>query len=140
MNRACIVGVHYRKSLFYPRRSEVVEKKNADEKQQNAERAAVEEAKDAPDVAQGNQEGADADFQNRTSGHVFGDTTSSNGQQNMPGQHGRDGGVVDGRDANPAPSDAAIENADENRDGGDTNMAEEVKREESEGEDKPKTL
>lgn len=113
----------------------MTEKKNADEKQQSAERAAVEEAKDQPDVAEGNVAGADADFQNRSSGLVHGDVTSSNSQQNVQGQHGRDGGVVDGRDANPSPSDEAIENANENRDGGDTNMAEEENKEEG-----PKTL
>lgn len=62
-------------------------------------------------------------------GRVFGDNTSSNGDSNTRGLHGRDGGVVPDGPSNPAPSQAAQEpeapentdpvaNAD-NLDGGD---------------------
>jgi len=48
-------------------------------------------------------EGANQHLHDVTQGHVFGDTTSSTGGANNPGQHGRDGGEVNGEDSNPAP-------------------------------------
>lgn len=38
----------------------------------------------------------------------FGDHTSSTGGANNPGQHGRDGGEINGVTNNPAPSEAAV--------------------------------
>lgn len=40
--------------------------------------------------------------------NVFGDNTSSTGGANNPGQHGRDGGEIDGVDNNPAPSEDVV--------------------------------
>jgi hypothetical protein len=54
-----------------------------------------------------NQGGADKDLQERRS-TVFGDNTSSTGGSNNPGQHGRDGGEIDGTPSNPAPSESAV--------------------------------
>lgn len=45
---------------------------------------------------------------NDSRGTTFGDTTSSSSGANNPGQHGRDGGEVNGQTNNPAPSDAAV--------------------------------
>lgn len=42
-------------------------------------------------------------------GTTFGDNTSSNGDANTRGLHGRDGGSVPEGPSNPAPSPAAIE-------------------------------
>lgn len=60
------------------------------------------------DAPQTMVEGANRQYQDETGGKVFGDLTSSSGSQNNPGQHGRDGGTVDGVDANPAPSEDVI--------------------------------
>lgn len=62
-----------------------------------------------------NQAGADLHLQ-QSRGTVFGDTTSSQGGANNPGQHGRDGGEINGTTNNPAPSENAIsgEAADDN--------------------------
>ncbi len=54
-----------------------------------------------------NQGGADRALADARS-NQFGDITSSSSAANNPGQHGRDGGTVNGTDNNPAPSDAAI--------------------------------
>lgn len=54
-------------------------------------------------------EGANQHLHDVTAGHVFGDTTSSSGGANNPGQHGRDGGEVDGEDSNPSPEDPTPE-------------------------------
>lgn len=55
-----------------------------------------------------NVEGANQDLQERRS-TVFGDNTSSTGGANNPGQHGRDGGEIDGTPNNPAPAKEVIE-------------------------------
>lgn len=52
-------------------------------------------------------EGANRDLQDRR-GNVFGDNTSSSGAANNPGQHGRDGGEVNGEPNNPAPTEEVI--------------------------------
>lgn len=54
------------------------------------------------------QAAADA-WLEQSRGKVFGDITSSNGDSNTRGLHGRDGGVVPEGASNPAPSDAAQE-------------------------------
>src|SRR6188768_35777 len=54
-------------------------------------------------------EGANQHLHDVTSGHVFGDNTSSSGGANNPGQHGRDGGTVNGEDNNPSPEDPTPE-------------------------------
>jgi len=53
--------------------------------------------------------GANQHLEDVTSGHVFGDTTSSSGGANNPGQHGRDGGAINGEDNNPTPEDPTPE-------------------------------
>jgi hypothetical protein len=60
-------------------------------------------------------EGANRDLQDRR-GTTFGDNTSSSSAANTPGQHGRDGGEINGTDNNPAPSDDVVkgERADDN--------------------------
>lgn len=65
----------------------------------------------APDM----QAAADQYLQD-TRGNVFGDNTSSTGGANNAGQHGRDGGEINGTDNNPAPSKDAVsgEAADDN--------------------------
>jgi hypothetical protein len=55
-----------------------------------------------------NVEGANRNLQDMRS-NTFGDNTSSTGGANNPGQHGRDGGEIDGTDNNPAPSKDVIE-------------------------------
>lgn len=60
---------------------------------------------DVPDAKM--VEGANRDLQDRRM-NKFGDTTSSTGGANTPGQHGRDGGEINGQDANPAPSEDVI--------------------------------
>lgn len=62
------------------------------------------------------QAGADQALQ-ESRGNVFGDNTSSSGGANNPGQHGRDGGEINGTTNNPKPSEAAIsgEKADDNQ-------------------------
>jgi hypothetical protein len=55
-----------------------------------------------------NVEGANQNLQDMRS-NTFGDNTSSTGGANNPGQHGRDGGEIDGTDNNPAPSKDVIE-------------------------------
>lgn len=52
-------------------------------------------------------EGANKDLQDRRL-HTFGDNTSSTGGANNPGQHGRDGGEINGETNNPAPSEDVI--------------------------------
>jgi hypothetical protein len=52
-------------------------------------------------------EGANRHLQD-TRLNVFGDNTSSSGAQNVPGQHGRDGGETNGVSNNPAPSEDVI--------------------------------
>jgi len=54
-------------------------------------------------------EGANQHLHDVTSGHVFGDNTSSTGGANNPGQHGRDGGDINGEDNNPSPEDPTPE-------------------------------
>lgn len=54
-------------------------------------------------------EGANQHLHDVTQGHVFGDNTSSSGGANNPGQHGRDGGTVNGEDNNPVPDDPTPE-------------------------------
>lgn len=61
-------------------------------------------------------------------GKVFGDLTSSTGDKNNRGLHGRDGGVSAEGPHNPAPSEEAI-NSNDGATGGDTNMADEVREE-----------
>jgi len=53
--------------------------------------------------------GADQHLSDVTSGHVFGDNTSSSGGANNPGQHGRDGGTINGEENNPVPTDPTPE-------------------------------
>lgn len=55
-----------------------------------------------------NVEGANRDLQDRRM-NTFGDNTSSTGGANTPGQHGRDGGEINGTDNNPAPSADVVE-------------------------------
>jgi len=55
--------------------------------------------------------GADQHLSDVTSGHVFGDNTSSSGGANNPGQHGRDGGTINGEENNPVPTDPTPEEA-----------------------------
>jgi len=55
--------------------------------------------------------GANQHLHDVTEGHVFGDTTSSSGGANNPGQHGRDGGAINGEDNNPTPDDPTPEEA-----------------------------
>lgn len=55
-----------------------------------------------------NVEGANRHLQDTRSGTVFGDNTSSTGGANNPGQHGRDGGEINGATNNPAPSEEVI--------------------------------
>lgn len=55
------------------------------------------------------QEGANQLQQDQTSGKVFGDTTSSAAGANIPGYHGRDGGVAEGTTNNPAAQEEAEE-------------------------------
>lgn len=52
--------------------------------------------------------GANQDLED-SRGKTSGDTTSSSSGANNPGQHGRDGGEINGVSNNPAPSEAAIE-------------------------------
>jgi hypothetical protein len=54
-------------------------------------------------------EGANQHLHDVTEGHVFGDNTSSTGGANNPGQHGRDGGDINGEDNNPSPEDPTPE-------------------------------
>ena len=54
-------------------------------------------------------EGANRHLDDVTGGHVFGDNTSSTGGANNPGQHGRDGGEINGEDNNPSPEDPTPE-------------------------------
>jgi len=60
--------------------------------------------------------GADQALQDAR-GNVFGDNTSSSSEANNPGQHGRDGGEINGVTNNPAPSKEAQtgEAADDNQ-------------------------
>lgn len=51
--------------------------------------------------------GANQDLQDRRSS-VFGDNTSSTGGANNPGQHGRDGGEINGQTNNPKPDENTI--------------------------------
>jgi hypothetical protein len=51
--------------------------------------------------------GANQDLQDRRSS-VFGDNTSSTGGANNPGQHGRDGGEINGQTNNPAPDENTV--------------------------------
>jgi hypothetical protein len=53
------------------------------------------------------QENANRLQEDISSGRVHGDTTSSNGEQNAPGYHGRDGGVAAGTENNPAATEEA---------------------------------
>lgn len=68
-------------------------------------------------------------------GKVFGDLTSSNGDVNSRGLHGRDGGIVADGPSNPAPSDQAIA-AEAEQTADDTNMAEEARENAAEEADK----
>lgn len=52
-------------------------------------------------------EAANRDLQDRRHG-LFGDNTSSSGEQNVAGQHGRDGGEINGQTNNPAPTEDVI--------------------------------
>jgi hypothetical protein len=64
---------------------------------------------DAPmETTPAEQEGANRRVEDETSGKLFGDTTSTRGDANIQGYHGRDGGVAQGTTNNPA----ADENAD----------------------------
>lgn len=54
-----------------------------------------------------NVEGANQ-YLSDTRQSVVGDNTSSTGGANNPGQHGRDGGEIDGVSNNPAPDAEAI--------------------------------
>lgn len=67
------------------------------------------------------QAGADENL-NQRKGKVWGDNTSSSGENNQIGQHGRDGGTVDGLASNPAPSEKALEEGAEQT-GEDTDMS-----------------
>lgn len=52
-------------------------------------------------------EAANRDLQDRRL-NSFGDKTSSSGEQNVAGQHGRDGGEINQQTNNPAPSEDVI--------------------------------
>lgn len=66
-------------------------------------------AEDTEPVVEGGAAQAAADLAlEQARGRVFGDITSSNGDSNTRGLHGRDGGIVPDGPSNPAPSDAAI--------------------------------
>lgn len=52
-------------------------------------------------------EAANRDLQDRRAGLV-GDNTSSSGEQNNAGQHGRDGGEINEQTNNPSPSEDVI--------------------------------
>jgi hypothetical protein len=62
-------------------------------------------------------EGANRRLEDETSGKVFGDTTSTRGDANVPGYHGRDGGVAAGTDNNPAANEQADPGANAPSDG-----------------------
>lgn len=53
-------------------------------------------------------EGANRDLEARRQSQ-HGDLTSSTGGANNPGQHGRDGGEINGQSNNPAPSEGAVD-------------------------------
>lgn len=76
------------------------DKKNAGPKSEDSKR--TDEVTDANLTA-----AADQDLSDRR-GNVFGDITSSTGGANNAGQHGRDGGEINGQTNNPAPSEAAV--------------------------------
>lgn len=61
-------------------------------------------------------EGANRNYQDAALGRV-GDTTSSTGGANNPGQHGRDGGEINEVSNNPPPSEEVItgERADDTK-------------------------
>ena len=54
-------------------------------------------------------EGADQYLSDVTGGKQHGDNTSSSGGANNPGQHGRDGGTINGEENNPVPTDPTPE-------------------------------
>jgi len=64
-------------------------------------------------------EGANQYLSDVTQGHVFGDNTSSTGGANNPGQHGRDGGEVNGEDNNPSPEPPEVVSPTEEGSAGD---------------------
>jgi len=54
-------------------------------------------------------QGANQYLEDVTGGKQHGDNTSSSGGANNPGQHGRDGGTINGEDNNPVPDDPTPE-------------------------------
>lgn len=68
-----------------------------------------EDSKREGDIANAaNVAGADRDLEARRQSQ-HGDLTSSTGGANNPGQHGRDGGEINGQSNNPAPSEGAVD-------------------------------
>lgn len=81
----------------------------AEQKPKTKDTARKEEDNPTPEA---NQAGADQHLSDVRQS-VVGDLTSSSAEANNPGQHGRDGGEINGVSNNPAPSEAAIEGTDE---------------------------
>jgi hypothetical protein len=95
------------------------EKPTAEMPEANKEPLTPESTEPQVATGPGMQEAADQSLL-QSRGTVWGDLTSSNGNQNVDGLHGRDGGVTgsvdSGKPHNPAPSENAIsgEKADDN--------------------------
>lgn len=85
-----------------------IEELEAEKKVSSEEVKPLDAESTEPVVDASAQAAADA-WLEQSRGKVFGDITSSNGDSNTRGQHGRDGGVVPEGPSNPTPSVAAQE-------------------------------
>jgi hypothetical protein len=85
-----------------------IEELNAEQKVKEGEFQELNAESTEPVVDASAQAAADA-WLEQSRGRVFGDITSSNGDSNTRGLHGRDGGIVPEGPSNPVPSEKAQE-------------------------------